>query len=176
MSFHFFPLSGLQYKTTRDALRYNSCIYNQLRPNPTPILVKMQILEIIYFWKFDIKFGFKSIELAIGTLFLINNVKNRGKFLFTFPHPSPNGTSVLVDSPWAIPSELKSVYASHDKLLELGTSTLMEICSSLDLCSITGMWHTQPMLSLLDHVCMHAVFSLSCYVFFTHIRCMMHTW
>jgi hypothetical protein len=65
------------------------------------LLEKTQILEIVYFWNFDTKFGFKSIELANWNSILINNVKNRGKVLFTVPHPSPNGTSVPVDSPWA---------------------------------------------------------------------------
>jgi hypothetical protein len=60
----------------------------------------MQILDFFYLWKFDTEFGFKSIELANGTLFLISKAKNRGKFLFTFPYPFPNGTSVPGDSPW----------------------------------------------------------------------------
>jgi hypothetical protein len=30
------------------------------------LTVKMQLLEIFYFWKFDTKFGFKSIELPRG--------------------------------------------------------------------------------------------------------------
>jgi hypothetical protein len=36
-----------------------------------------------------------------GSQFLVNKDKNRGRFLFIFPHPSRNGTSVWVNSPWA---------------------------------------------------------------------------
>jgi hypothetical protein len=49
------------------------------------------------FLNFDTKFGFKSIELVKWNSNLIKKVTNRGKFLFTFPHPSPKGTSVLID-------------------------------------------------------------------------------
>jgi hypothetical protein len=65
------------------------------------LTVKTQKLEIVYFWKFDIKFGSKSIKLVYWKQILINNDPNRGRFLFIFPHPSPNGTSVWVNSPWA---------------------------------------------------------------------------
>jgi hypothetical protein len=33
---------------------------------------------------------------------LINKDTNRGRFLFTFHHPFPKGTSVWVNSPWAV--------------------------------------------------------------------------
>jgi flagellar motor switch protein FliM len=56
------------------------------------LTVKTQILEIVYFWKFDTK----TPNLVCFTLVSINKVK--GKFLFTFPHSSPNKTSALADS------------------------------------------------------------------------------
>jgi hypothetical protein len=33
------------------------------------LTVKTQLLEIIYFWKFDTKFGFKSMKLAQNSIF-----------------------------------------------------------------------------------------------------------
>jgi hypothetical protein len=43
----------------------------------------------------------KVLNHSHGKQFIINKDKNRGRFLFTFPHPSRNGTSVWVNSPWA---------------------------------------------------------------------------
>ena len=74
-------------------------IFGQGESSGTLVLtVKMQRLEIFYFWKFDIKFGFKSIELAQWYTIFNQQGQKWGKFMFTFPHPSPNGTSVPADS------------------------------------------------------------------------------
>jgi hypothetical protein len=44
---------------------YKKCYCGQGESASTLVLtVKTQLLEIDYFWKFDTKFGFKSIELT----------------------------------------------------------------------------------------------------------------
>ena len=43
----------------------------------------------------------KVLNYSTRHQFLINKNKNRSKFLFTFPHPSQDRTSVWANSPWA---------------------------------------------------------------------------
>ena len=69
------------------------------------------------FLDFDVNFDFKIIKLLYRRLISNQQVQNRGRFLFTFPHPSWNGTSVCINSPWASKS------APHDtKCWKLYTS------------------------------------------------------
>jgi hypothetical protein len=46
------------------------------------------------------KFFLKILNYCNESQFLSNKHKNRGRFLFTFPHPSWNGMSVWINSPW----------------------------------------------------------------------------
>lgn len=64
------------------------------------LTVNSQLLEMSIFEILTPNLVLKVLNQRTGTLFLINKVINRGKFLFVFPHSSPYGMSVLADSPW----------------------------------------------------------------------------
>jgi hypothetical protein len=64
-------------------------------------IVKMQNLEIVCFKKFDTTFGFKNMKKPYWNLISNRKGPNRSRFLFIFSHPSPKGTSVWINSPWA---------------------------------------------------------------------------
>jgi hypothetical protein len=72
----------------------------------------MQKLDNLYFQKIYIKFGFKILYSFGGDQFIIN--KNRGMFLFKFPHSSPNGKSVWVNfhrPPCCMQSQIIEIYS-----------------------------------------------------------------
>jgi hypothetical protein len=52
----------------------------------------------------------KVLNYSSGSQFIINKDKNRGRFLFTFPHPSWNGMSIWVNFPWASKRISKSFF------------------------------------------------------------------
>jgi hypothetical protein len=69
----------------------------------------------------------KNLKLAIYIFleFLINKDKNRGMFLFIFPHPFPNRLGVWVNFPWAHVCE--SLYSIEGNMNTMCRSTNINI-------------------------------------------------
>jgi hypothetical protein len=78
--------------------------------------VKILKLVIYLFLEFWPQIWFQKYHVSpIGTLFLINKDKNRGMFLFTFPHPSSNEGNVGVSSPLGVLGSIVHTTLSHNK-------------------------------------------------------------
>jgi hypothetical protein len=65
------------------------------------LTIKMQKWKISILRSLIPNLVLKVLTHSNESQFLINKDKNRGRFSFTFPHPSLNGMSVWVNSPWA---------------------------------------------------------------------------
>jgi hypothetical protein len=65
------------------------------------LTVKAQKLALFIFKILITNLVLDVLNYNSGTQLLIKKNNNKGMFLFTFPHPSSNGTSVWVNSPWA---------------------------------------------------------------------------